>query len=417
MRLALADASALNVTLSAAQNGQRPTSGKLELVIIPEGTTHYTGFGDLTLDEESAKACVDEFHRRRLKLPVDYEHSTILRGRDGRRAPAVGWIYDMEYREGEGIVAKISIGPAAERDIREQKYMYYSPVVVLDTDKRVKMIHSLALTNKPRMDAQAALRLAASDNAISLMQEDFSVSGYSVQSESMAKLANVLGRAGMEVGTDYTIEALIDLAIEWITQNLQKKDDEEGDEDEDEEGDEDEDEEGDEDEDEESMSEELREILELPDGTARRSIIRELRKLKGAAVLGENYAELQKRVAQLEDDKRKTAVDAAIHRFTGEGRLNPNDETQMRWARSFAEKDLDGFTAIMAESPVLLAQGRINWESSPKEKPDRQNIINRALKSWEEDGKPISVSRRAHVNGALREAGMGPVSASEMSGW
>lgn len=95
------------------------------------------------------------------KLLVDYEHQTLLAKESGREAPASAWGEQFEWRNGEGLFAKLSFTPKAQELVKNNEYAFYSPVVIYDKKTGdVVDLHSAALTNDPAiqgMDEAAAL--------------------------------------------------------------------------------------------------------------------------------------------------------------------------------------------------------------------------------------------------------------------
>jgi phage I-like protein len=78
-------------------------------------------------------------------LVVDYEHQSLT----GGRAPAAGWVKDLEIRE-DGLWARVEWTAAARSHIVAREYRYFSPVLLLDQKTREprKLLH-LGLTNVP----------------------------------------------------------------------------------------------------------------------------------------------------------------------------------------------------------------------------------------------------------------------------
>lgn len=100
-------------------------------------------------------AIVENFREGGVDLVVDYEHQSL----QGERAPAAGWIKDLEARA-DGLYARIEWTATALRHIKEGEYRYYSPVLKLG-EKRVpaKLMH-LGLTNVPAIKNLAPLLAA-----------------------------------------------------------------------------------------------------------------------------------------------------------------------------------------------------------------------------------------------------------------
>lgn len=101
-----------------------------------------------TVDQESLAAMVQHFRERGLDLVIDYEHQTL----SGRKAPAAGWIKDLEARE-DGLWVRVEWTEAARSHLEAREYRYFSPVLRLaKTGRRpVALLHA-ALTNTPAIN-------------------------------------------------------------------------------------------------------------------------------------------------------------------------------------------------------------------------------------------------------------------------
>lgn len=84
---------------------------------------------------------------------VDYEHQTLHAETNGQPAPAAGWMRDLEWREGEGLFARIEWTDRALAAIRAGEYRYFSPV--FESDPKTGVVTRLlmgAITNYPGLD-------------------------------------------------------------------------------------------------------------------------------------------------------------------------------------------------------------------------------------------------------------------------
>jgi len=99
------------------------------------------------------------FNRRRLALPIDFEHAQFIKAPQGEVAPAAGWIEALEIRNGKtfGRVAWTQKGSAA---INSREYRYLSPSFTHDAKGEVIEIVGAGLVNRPNF-RQAALNQEA----------------------------------------------------------------------------------------------------------------------------------------------------------------------------------------------------------------------------------------------------------------
>lgn len=117
-----------------------------------------------TLDAATAALVIARFRANKTPLVVDYEHQTLQAEQNGQPAPAAGFIRDLEWREGYGLVAKVELTQRARDYVAGGEYRYFSPVFRFD-DRTGAVTQLLmgALTNNPALDgmAQIARRAAA----------------------------------------------------------------------------------------------------------------------------------------------------------------------------------------------------------------------------------------------------------------
>ncbi len=100
-------------------------------------------------------------------IVIDYEHQTLLSAENGQKAPAAGWFTadGMEWREGEGLFAKVEWTEIAKLHIEAKEYRFISPVIFYDKKTgAVKKILNAALTNNAAIDGmeEVSARLTAS---------------------------------------------------------------------------------------------------------------------------------------------------------------------------------------------------------------------------------------------------------------
>jgi len=100
------------------------------------------------VDEAALKAMVQHFGERGVDLVIDYEHQTP----SGHKAPAAGWIKELEARA-EGLWARVEWTEEARRHLEAKEYRYFSPVLRLEKENRrpVALLH-VALTNTPAIN-------------------------------------------------------------------------------------------------------------------------------------------------------------------------------------------------------------------------------------------------------------------------
>lgn len=107
----------------------------------------------LAVDAEALADLVDRFEERGLDLVIDYEHQTL----SGGKAPAAGWIRELEARD-DGLWARVEWTDTAREHLAAREYRYFSPVLRLEdkTRRPLALLHA-ALTNTPAINGQTPL--------------------------------------------------------------------------------------------------------------------------------------------------------------------------------------------------------------------------------------------------------------------
>lgn len=91
-----------------------------------------------------------------IPIPLDYEHATEIKAPEGERAPAAGWIEELEERDGGAVWARIDWTPAGAEAVKTKEYRFVSPAFHVDKKTReITKLVSAGLTNTP------ALRMTA----------------------------------------------------------------------------------------------------------------------------------------------------------------------------------------------------------------------------------------------------------------
>lgn len=131
-----------------------PVSGSVptQFKILPLGLVH-SQRGDFLVDTESYSSIRQEFKDRQLEIPIDYEHQTL----QDTQAPAAGWIKDVVLKS-DGIYAVVTWTERATEYLKNREYKYCSPVIMIrNSDHKAVKLHSVALTNKPAIDAMTPI--------------------------------------------------------------------------------------------------------------------------------------------------------------------------------------------------------------------------------------------------------------------
>lgn len=191
-------------------------------LLCPYGEQHYTKDGKedaFRFSPESADRVIREFHSRARDLVIDYEHQTLT----GGKAPAAGWISDLEKTE-KGLAAKVNYWTDAAADLlQKREYRYFSPTFLM-SGKEVTALHSVALTNHPAMHGVAAL--AAKDTAIINQPENpGETKGNNNMTKTELALRKLLGDTALALSdeTDGQTAARIEALAEELPELREKK--------------------------------------------------------------------------------------------------------------------------------------------------------------------------------------------------
>ena len=141
--------------------------------LMPAGTFHAPrgaaeGTGPWHLSAEAAQAIIQLAAARSTDIAIDYEHQILYSEKNGKPAPASGWVdpRSLEYRE-DGLYGSIAWTAQARAAItpgpngEPPEYLYLSPVFPYDANGVPLDLLHLALTNTPAIDEGAAQLAAA----------------------------------------------------------------------------------------------------------------------------------------------------------------------------------------------------------------------------------------------------------------
>jgi phage I-like protein len=153
-------------------------SGSTWIQLLPAGTfsARLTSRGPFqTGDQAAMQAIVDRTMRLAggKELVVDYDHQSVFGAVPGvgGRAPAAGWIKDLQVRT-DGIYGRVEWTDVAATAIRAGEYKYISPVFAHSKDGKVIALRMAGLTNVPDLDlrqvAASALFATETENGDSM---------------------------------------------------------------------------------------------------------------------------------------------------------------------------------------------------------------------------------------------------------
>lgn len=144
---------------------------------------------------------LETFKKHRGDIVVDINHSTEIRAPKGEESPAVGFVKEMDVRNGE-VWARVDWNARGQQAISSQDYRFISPTYWVDKQGRIAGIKSIALTNSPNLYLPALNHsLGSEDNIMDL-----------------EKLGKLLSTDPTEISVTAALNALIakskDLAVQ-----------------------------------------------------------------------------------------------------------------------------------------------------------------------------------------------------------
>ncbi|MBY6243987.1 phage protease [Methylosinus sp. Sm6] len=134
----------------------------------PEWITIFPSLGDIeTRDRRKfsidASVLMARFEKDGVVLPIDVNHATAIAARDGKAAPAVGWITQMRV-EGGALQGKVDWLDEGKALLSAKSYRFVSPDFFHTADGAATWIRSVALVTAPALGNQPALASAHSQD-------------------------------------------------------------------------------------------------------------------------------------------------------------------------------------------------------------------------------------------------------------
>jgi phage I-like protein len=119
--------------------------------LLPAGQI-ITGRDGRTWINDHPEIILQSFAAEGKDLPIDWEHSSELRAKEGKDSPAAGWIKEMAARDGGSIWGRVEWTEKGAASITAREYRYLSPVFRYEVEtNRIFRITSCGLTNQPNL--------------------------------------------------------------------------------------------------------------------------------------------------------------------------------------------------------------------------------------------------------------------------
>lgn len=106
-----------------------------------------------------ADAIIAHFRKHAVDIPIDVNHATAVAAKDGKDAPAVGWISDLSVEAG-ALVGKVDWLDAGKALLAAKQYRFVSPDFFHTPEGVTRWIRFVALVTAPALGNQPALASA-----------------------------------------------------------------------------------------------------------------------------------------------------------------------------------------------------------------------------------------------------------------
>lgn len=146
----------------------------------------------------------------------------------------------------------------------------------------------------------------------------------------------------------------------------------------------------------------IAEALSLAKTATAKDIIAAINAQRTTTVPSAELKDAKDRIAKLEDERDTKRAQELVASVIEAGKINPNSEKSLDWARKFAKRDPDEFVAHFADAPVLY--------SSEQQTPTEANVNKRdsaivaAIREYGE--QMVTCSVKSYVNAALDSDGL-----------
>jgi phage I-like protein len=302
------------------------TSNATEIQLLPAGEFRAIdgrpAKGVWKINAQIAERLKSQLAARENPLVIDYEHQTLRSIDNGQAAPAAGWLKSLEWREGEGLFAKVEWTERAKGFIAAGEYRYISPVIKFNEKTgEVEALGPPALVNYPAIDGMQAVKLAA-------LAERYAGTETTQETHMNALLAAVLAALGIKEDTkpeDATTAIATLKTKAGEADSLRAK------------------------------------VAELEPRAAKATELEtQVASLSAAGakpdpskfVPIESFTELQSKVAALTAGTIDREVNEIVTAALTAGKLLPASE---QWARDLGKKDIAALRAFVATAPAIAA--------------------------------------------------------------
>ncbi len=267
------------------------------------------------LTQEFADKLISAADAQKDDYMVDFEHQTIYVASNGQPNPAAGWFKQLEYRDGEGLFAKVKWTKEAASLIQDDKYRYISPFFESDDDGNVLSLFNVGLTNTPAIDGMAKV-VALSE----IIETKRSRSNFLSELESL--VANSSG-----LSADQLVGAVKEMVnqVNWLTTEVPETNPAPADSKSDPKAD----------------PKPAPKVDQVPDPSKYVPI--------------EMFDEVKEQLAALQSQLTTEALNIIVEEALQDGKITP---AQKQWAMSLGSQNLDSLKQYISSAPVITNVGK-----------------------------------------------------------
>ena len=121
--------------------------------LVPAGAV--VGRDGRSWNNSRPESILAHFAQLACDLPIDINHSTELKAPKGEPAPAIGWVMELEDRNG-AIWGRVEWNATGKQLVGERAYRYLSPVIIYQPSSgTIVGLTSVGATNQPNLKLQA----------------------------------------------------------------------------------------------------------------------------------------------------------------------------------------------------------------------------------------------------------------------
>ncbi len=327
---ALAAASAVEIALGGSGEASKAPS---QILLIPAGEVRARPHdGRAPWVNRDAGAVVEATRALKAPIAIDYEHQSQRSARNGKPAPAAGWINRTFVRDG-AVWGDVEWTEKARAHIEAREYRFISPVFRHTPDTReVTRIEGAALVNDPALYMSAIAGAGNGEDTTDDRHEDSHEEDPMTGGKDTTDKAALAKALGLDADADGTSVLAAATAAAKGATALGR----------------------------------IAKALGL-DETADASAIEQAVAEKTATAVADTpdprdwvpraeFDRVAKRLEKVETARAEEAAQTAVDAACAAGKVAP---AQGDWALAYARKDPDGFAAYVEAAPAIVTPGRV----------------------------------------------------------